>query len=335
MEMRLARMLRAACALAALLSLSSCSVLTYIFGSVFPATAMLAKAQADLSSKISADDANSFSVKVVEAGGYGYVVVTGNPPSGAVAYFYDLDLNQKATFSAATGLASSGVMADASGNIALGQYILNPANLSIILNGNSDTVSPPTGNNGPGPCGNDGFVGASTNYYRFSMNSYTLSWATYGAGVPWSGAGIAGPFALSSNTSANLQLFAILDDGNPSGNAYFVVGPSANDDTGKVFFFSAAKTGLTIPTNIADASPSRDNIEVKTIGFANGSIFAYDAGAASFVKINPSDGSIQSSFYSATDEKKVRFAYRANGGSFYGFDTETRVLRKYGAWWQE
>ena len=99
---------------------------------------MLAKAQADLSGLIPSNDGSAFQIRVVEAGGYGYVVVTGNPPSGPAAFFYDLDLNKKATFTAATGLAGDGVMADASGNIALGQLILSAADLSILSTSNSD-----------------------------------------------------------------------------------------------------------------------------------------------------------------------------------------------------
>lgn len=332
---RIGTMLRAALALAAALCLVSCGVLDYIFGSVFPATVMLAKAQADLSGTISADDAEGFQVRVVETStGYGYVVLTGNPPSGPVAYFYDLDLNPKAT------LTSTGVMADASGNIALGTMILNPANLSILVNPNSDVVTTPTETSGSRPSnGNDGFVvsvgGALTNFYRFSVNSFTIGWATYGLGAPWPSisAGTGGA-TLSSNSGANLQFYAILDDGNPSGSTYFVMGPPVENDIGRVYFISGTKqSNLTIPTNAFDSAPSRDHIEVRTLGFANGSIFAYDQSAASFLKINPADGSIEKSFYSATDAKDTRFAYRANGGSFYGFDSKTRILTKYGSWW--
>ncbi|MGO9409629.1 MAG: hypothetical protein ACLQCB_02630 [Spirochaetia bacterium] len=328
MEMRPARiagLLRAALALAAVLSLGSCGVLTFVFGSVFPETTVLAKAQADLSGLISSNNGSAFQIRVVEAGGYGYVVVTGNPPSGPEAFFYDLDLNKKATFTAATGLAGDGVMADASGNIALGQLILSAADLSILSTSNSDV------NLSANQAGSDGFVGASTNYCDFTVNSYTMGDAAYAAGFPWAAKTI-GNFTLSS-TLTGLQLFAVLDDGNPSGYAYFVVGFPGNNEVGNVYFFSAAKPGFTITANILDSSPSRDNLELESLGFASGSIFAYDSNAASFVKINPSDGSTQASFHSSTDPKNVRFAYRSGGSSFYGFDTMSRVLTKYGAWW--
>jgi len=29
----------------------------------------------------------------------------------------------------------------------------------------------------------------------------------------------------------------------------------------------------------------------------------------------------------------VRYVYRVGGGSFYGFDTNSRVLTKYTQWW--
>ena len=78
-----------------------------------------------------------------------------------------------------------------------------------------------------------------------------------------------------------------------------------NNEVGNVYFFSAAKPGFTITANILDSSPSRDNLELESLGFASGSIFAYDSNAASFVKINPSDGSTASSFHSATDPQNI------------------------------
>jgi hypothetical protein len=333
MEMKRSRivmMLRAALALGAVLSLVSCGVLNYIFGSVFPATVMLAKAQADLSGMITADEADAFRVRVVETpSGYGYVVVTGNPSSGPKAIFYDLDLNKKATFTAANGLTADGVMADVNGNIALGNYLLNPADLSQLA-----TISAVTlGSNNT--AGNDGFADSSSfvNVFSFFVGSNTLSWTT--ASGAWSAPTSPTPPALSVSLSG-LQLFAVLDDGNSSGKVYFAVGDQSNNQAATAYFFSEPKSPFSIPTPppyVLDTALSRDNLEPNTIGFANGSIFAYDQKAASFVKINPSDGSVEASFYSATDARDTRFAYRVKGGSFYGFDTKTRILTKYGAWW--
>ena len=80
MEMR---PLRAALTLLAVLSLGSCSVLQFVFGSVFPSNVMLAKARADLSSQIPAGSGFAFHLRVVESGGYGYVVVIGSLASTA------------------------------------------------------------------------------------------------------------------------------------------------------------------------------------------------------------------------------------------------------------
>ncbi len=325
MEMKLTRTLQAALALAAVLSLGSCSVLTYIFGSVFPATTMLAKAQADLSGMISSNDGGAFRVRIVESGSNAYVVVAGNPAGGSAAYFYDLDLHYKASFTAATGLGGNGVMKDANGNIALGNYLLNPVDLSQLALISATTLGSNTN------AGDDGFADttATVNYFGFSISGSTLNWAS--ATGAWSS--VTFPNAVVS-VNSGLQLFAVLDDGNPSGSVYFVAGPSVNNgEVGTAYFFSRPKTSFTVTSNILDTSPSRGNLELGTFGFANGSIFAYDSSAASFVKINPADGSIQSSFYSATDPKDTRFAYRTGGGSFYGFDTKSRVLTKYGAWW--
>jgi len=321
--------LRAAFAAAAVLSLVSCGVLQYIFGSVFPATTMLAKAQADLSGSITRSDANAFQVRVVETAGYGYVVVTGNPPSGPEAFVYDLDLNQKAVFNSASGLTADGVMVDVNGNIAIGNLLRNPSDLSSVATVTAATL----GTNASS--GEDGFADSSgpSNLFGFFINSNVMSWSiSSGAwGTPTSPAT---PPSISVKLSG-LSMYAVFDDGNPSGGSvYFVIGPSfSNGQVGTVYFFSVPKTGFAVPINILDSSPSRDNLELESFGYANGSIFAYDSNAASFVKINPSDGSIEKSFYSATDAKDTRFAYRVGGGSFYGFDTQSRILTKYGAWW--
>ena len=130
-------------------------------------------------------------------------MVTGNPPSGPEAFFYDLDLNKKATFTAATGLAGDGVMADASGNIALGQLILSAAYLSILSTSNSDV------NLSANQAGSNGFVGASTNYCDFTVNSYTMGDAAYAAGFPWAAKTIGNFTLLQLSPACSFSRFLI------------------------------------------------------------------------------------------------------------------------------
>ncbi len=318
---------RAAIVLTAILSLGSCEFLGFIFSSVFPATAALVKGQADLSGQIPAGAGQYFSLRVVEAGGYGYVVLIGTPPATdiATAYIYDLDLNLKST---QTNLfPGSGVMADASGYIVLGSRQLNPADLSLVTT-LSQTVTT------PGSQGEDGFVASSNNILNFSMNGTILSYAGYNAG--WTLALAVPTQNPISSAYPSPGISAVFDDGNPTGNAVFVMRSSTTPtDNPQLWFVTLPKSvfGSTYPAGIMDSSPSRNNLETETLGYAQGSIFAYDTSSSSFVKIDPSTGATQARLISSVDPKNTRFAYAGTGGSFYAFDTDTRVLTKYASWW--
>ncbi|MGA2764362.1 MAG: hypothetical protein ABSG17_13465 [Spirochaetia bacterium] len=325
MEMKLGR---TALVLAAVLSLGSCSVLQFVFGSVFPSSVMLAKAQADLSAQIPANSGTAFNVRVVESGGFGYVVVIGTlAATGPTAFVYDLDLNPKATF---TGLATDpGVMVDAGGNIVLGRQLVSPAGLaqagtlpagiSISSNGNT--------------CGLDGFVVSSAQQANLSILSGSAVLNSTNFIYPWASGAPNPPVTLSS-TRSNLEIDAILDNGN--GNVTLVVSQQAGNSTKTCYFITTAETNFTagtIPANILDSSPHRDNIVVDSLGFAKGGILAYDAGASSFVKIDPATGNNQNSLFSGTDPTEAHFGYDPSGGAFYAFDVSSRVLTKYTAWW--
>jgi hypothetical protein len=332
MEMKIAGAMRAARLAAALLAvflLGSCQVLEFIFGSVFPSTAVLIKAQADLSGQIPANN-NSATVRVVESGGFGYVVVvTSLASTGTTAFFYDLDLNPKTTL---TGLTGNGVMVDSAGFIVVGAQKLNAADLSSAGTLGVFVVSSHS------PCGVDGFVETSANpmVANIMINGGTsiLNYTPYASN--WTGTGAITPPTLST-TMTNLLLNAVMDDGAAAGNAILVTSPPGSGGTATCYFIVTSKNnfpGSTIPAGIMDTAAHRDNLETETLGFAQGSIFAYDKAASSFVRIDPATASTQASFSSSQDPSQSRFAYRISGGFFYGFDTKTRVLTKYSAWWQ-
>jgi len=325
------RTLRAVCVLVVVLFLGSCGVLNYIFGSVFPATAMLAKAQADLSGLIPAGQGYSYHVRVVETGGYGYVVVVGNQSSAGVAYVYDLDLHLLATIPNLTG---NGVTVDAGGNIALGTTLLTPGTLAQNPNtgGSINQINTNSGDAG----GVDGFIMPTTGYLatQLSFNTTTANALT---GTSFNSSWVNEGTVTSTTplSSGGLQVSALLDDGVPTDNLIVVLrtpGNNGNSNSNTTCYFVAVSKS-TFTGGTAQSSPSRSNLESTSFGFANGCIMAYDLGAASFVRINPADGSTQSSFYSATDPSNVTFAYRVNGGSFYGFDQKSCILTKYGTWW--
>lgn len=308
------------------LFLGSCDVLQYIFGSVFPSTLTLVKAQADLSGKIDEGFGSSFNVRVVETGGYGYVVVAGNTPkTGNSMFFYDLNLNRKLTLTNST-LTGTGVMADGNGRIIAGGTLLN-ADLT-----NTGLGSPAVTNNGNG--GSDGFVVSDagvlyqiTNIYCGGSN--TLNYSVNGTQY------ISQALSFSPSLS-KLQVDAVFDDGVPSGKVVLVISQSGGEDNVKRYFVTIPKTDFTagtIQNNLIDSAYYWNNLERDTLGFADGSIFAFDRGFSRYVRINPADASLQSSFYSSVKPQDVRFAYRVSGDSFYGFDKKTRILTKYTAWW--
>jgi hypothetical protein len=307
----------------AVLLLGSCNVLQYIFGSVFPSTMTLIKAQANVNGLMPADRTASANIRIVETGGYGYVVVTGSTSAaGAYAIFYDLDLHYKMSLIGATAPSGTGVMADANGvNINAGGKLLDPATLATVGSGtivNSDFSA-----------GNDGFVSNGNDINGFNTQggstiSYFVNSIMYSTPV-------------LSSTLSSLQIDAVLDDG--AGKVIMVISQSgssnSNNNGVRVYFLTIASSAFpAFPTYALDSAPQRDNLDYNSFGFANGSVFAYDTKTSSYVRINPADASIQSSFPSATNNnQQPEFAYRVSGGSFYCFDTNTRILTKYTAWW--
>jgi hypothetical protein len=330
MAMRTARLLAV---LAAVAVLGSCQVLEVVFGSVFPATVALAKAQADLSGQITSNDGSAIRVRVVQSGTNGYVILIGNLQSGTVAYVYDLNLNLKATF---PGLTTDGVMVDQNGAIIIGSLSVNASTLASAAA--VDNLSS-NGNTG----GADGFFDNAlipNASLGIGSGSNVMTYSTYGN--PWPAGGGTPHTAQLSSSQSNLRIDAILDDGNPAGNVTLAISQSnngnGNGSTATCYFLTTAKSNYTAGgaslVSLLDSSPHLDNIATGCIGFAQGSIMAYDGSAGRFLKIDPATGSTQASFYNnGADMSNTRLGYAVGGGTFYGFDTKTRVLTKYAAWW--
>ncbi|MGD0725136.1 MAG: hypothetical protein ABSB63_06180 [Spirochaetia bacterium] len=315
------RIIRTIVICAVVLFLGSCQVFEYIFGSVFPTTLMLAKAQVDLSAEIVSGSGSSFNVRVVELGGNGYVVVEGSLPTNERAFFfYDLDLKLKRSLTLPS-TSGNGVMVDAAGlSINAGGSMLDPASLATVGSGISVSYN--------GTAGNDGFVTTGHNITGFNIqNGSILNYSVDGT--------LHTPLPTLS-TMSNLGIDAVLDDGDPAGNAIFVVSQSGGDnqDDATRYFVTIPKSSFTgtVTSYLLDSAPHRDKLQRDSLGFANGSIIAYDRGSSRYVRINPATGSIQDSLYSVNPQD-TRFAYRVSGGEFYGFNTKNRVLTKYTAWW--
>lgn len=317
--------------LLAVLSLGSCQVLEFVFGSVFPSETVLIKGQASLAAQIPTSNNSPFDVRVVETGGFGYVVVIGTlADTGVTAFFFDLNLNPKATY---PNLAANGVGVDASGLIVVGSLLLNP-DLTPHLTG---TIAPTTLGSYSYP-GVDDFVSGANNLDSWSMSGATLNYTAYN--TAWTSTLAIVGFPVLSTSISSLQIDAVLDDG--GANVILVISPSTNNGNNgnngnkvTAYFLTAAKATFSQATltGLLDTSPHRDNLDGRSFGFAQGSVFAYDLGSSSYVRIDPATASTQASFYSANDPSNAQFAYRVSGGSFYGFDSKTRELTMYSAWW--
>lgn len=318
----------------AVLLLGSCNVLQFVFGSVFPSTMTLIKAQADLSGKIPANNNGSINLRVVETGGYGYVAVTGSiSGSGNFAYIYDLDLNLKMSLEGATAPQGTGVMVDATGLIAFGSELLHP-DLSPAGPNPSTTV------NAQGSSGIDGFVYNTQNYTGIFPSSTSSNQLTYSSYAKlWTLGSYTGGIQTLSAGSFGLQVNAVFDDG--AGNVIMVIsqgssGGNNNNDTVNAHFVTVPESAFTgtFPTNAYDSAPQRDNLVAESFGFADGSIFAYDNKASSLVRINPADLSTKNSLaLNNNNISQIRYAYRLSGGTYYTFDSNSRILTKYVAWW--
>lgn len=331
------RILRFLGVIVAVALLGSCQVLEFIFSSVFPSTVTLAKAQASLSGDIGPNETDSFSLRLIEAGIYGYVVVVGARSSGPVAFIYDLDLNLKKTV---TGFTGSGVMFDTlNGLLMVGNHELNLTDLSDAA------TQPPTGAqiNSARNSGVDGFYSGTYNVANITLDPGTSSLYEEAYNATWNSLAHPAPPTyppVLSTSITNTQLEAILDDGAGAGNIILVISQGANNggsSSATCYLLSIAKTGFGTGSpafaGLLDSAVHRDKLGRESFGFSQGSVFAYDESSSSFVRMDPTTAGTQASFYSPADYSNTRFVYRIAGGSFYGYDTKARVLTKYTSWW--
>ena len=247
-------------------------------------------------------------------------------------YFYDLDLKLKLSLSGATAPTGTGVMADGNGQIRVGGTLYNSALLAPVIGGpviNGSFGSGTDGFNLYSPVGSNAANFTMTSTSTLGFTHYNSDWTTDdGHSYP-----------LSAGTNS-YQVDAVLDDGNPAGSVIFVVSQSqsgGNGDTATRWFVTITKTNMvnvTVPSYPLDSAPHRDNLTRESIGFADGSIFAYDSKENSLVRINPADASTKDSLsLGGKNNTQIRYAYRVGGGEFYTFDTDSRILTKYVAWW--
>jgi hypothetical protein len=322
-----------------LLSLAACPVFQFLLGSVFPSTVTLLKAQVNLSSVITSDQADGFVIRVVRSAGKDYVCLSGVLGSqGNVMMFFDSDLNLLMTVPTSF-TEGFGVFADSSGQVVGGNTLFGPGLAGSTLFTNIQVLPSAT-------VGVDGFpvvdptVTPSDVTILSQGTSSTLSYQVFtdplAVGQTLGGTT---PVLLSAS-GVSLQVRAVLNDGSLSGNVFVVLAePSSNDSSRptKSYFLTIPKTSFITPNvvapNLVDTAPHRDGLDPNSFGYADGHLIAYDTTIASYVLIDPSSGTTVGSFYSHVDPAQVLFAYPASGGFFYTFDPDSIALSKYAKWW--
>ena len=70
-----------------------------------------------------------------------------------------------------------------------------------------------------------------------------------------------------------------------------------------------------------------------SFGFAQGSLFGYDASLGGYIRIDPSNGAVSALFPGSLKPGTLKFAYKSSGGAFYSFDERSRRVTRYNQWW--
>ena len=329
---------------AMVLSLAACDAAVFVLDSVFPATTTLQSGRADLSGVIGSGEGDSFKLRVVEGATKTWVVLMstgGSGTGGARAYIYDTSLT---LLKSLTGKLSNGVVFDGSGVmydgindlVMIGNVELEPADLSV------SSTQPPSGFTLPGVGGNagvDGFFSRTDGYNvtdigieqgtsNLDSTVYNGTWNSLARPASY-------PPTLSS-ASGGYTLQAVLDDGRSMGTVYLAISKQDNEVT--LYFVNLAKTAFSSlgGADTLDSAPHRDNLQFKSLGFAQGCITGLDSVTNSFVRIDPETMATKGSFYSPSgpgNSSSIRYAYRTDGGSFYSWDPNTRVITELTAWW--
>ncbi len=341
MVRRLGRFLGGA---AATLCLTSCQFVAFLLSTPFPATLTLATAEHDLSAMIPADLAPSFKIAVLEtAGGNTFVVLSSRlPSSGPSVIFLKPDLSIAGSYTYAdlggTVWQGNGAMVDANGDIRVGSRAFNPASLALVA---LPPPLPPVESTGWQETGHQGFVAVSgvntrnITQVNFDSPINQLSWSNH---TGWA-AGIQQFASLMASPDTSYFLDSVFADANPTGYVSILLGEEqSSGETRVIHFVRVPKTDFadsTVQAQLDTAYPVfvRGNMEPGSFGFAQGSLFGFDASLGGYIRIDPSNGAVTALFPASMKPSSVTFAYTPSGGAFYSFDEKSRRVTRYSQWW--
>ena len=172
----------------------------------------------------------------------------------------------------------------------------------------------------------------------FAPSSSLLVFDNFDGGWGWSS--VASPVALSA-TLTGLYISAVLeDDSRTADPVILAINSLSGAQDGTTYFvrmlrnyFSSAAPG---GAGLLDTAKHKDGLLDNTFGYSNGKIFAWDSVSQSYVSMDPATLAVTGSFYAPGDKSsmgRLRFGYRAGGGSFYTYDPDTGIVTEYSSWW--
>jgi hypothetical protein len=314
------------------LPLASC----VFFVSAFPPILTQVVARIDLSAVIPAANARDYNVYAVTAApSEDFVILmnrNGSTDPRVIVLDGNLHLIQTYTTTQLNGWGAfngNWIMADAAGNIEIGNFGFSAGNLSTV-------GANPSWNSNPAISG-PGFASpaAQRNDFNFqATGGTTLGYTQY-------------HWWLSSDFSASYSISS-------SGGQFNVVGAYNVDDTpaaGRVILIlnesnSSALHIVAIPlldvlsnalqSPILDRYPNATyaNVDSSSVGFAGDSIVAYSYDSHALVRysLNPPFGVI-SQLPVGQNVHPITYGYKADGSYSVQLDQTTRILTKVAKWW--
>jgi hypothetical protein len=318
--------------LAFLLSLSAC----VLYLSAFPVTLSQVLVKKDLTGVIPAGYGSNYRPFVVTAGGQDFVILTNsNFAVDPIVVILDKTLNliQTYTLSWLQGWAPSfngtAVLADAAGNVEIGNVAFSPNELATV-GVNPSWISNPTvfGASFSSPDGQKNDINFSVD----SSNNLTYSqyqwWTTleFNTPIPLGGpAGVqfraVGAFNVDDTYTAGKVVLVLGDQSGPT--CYFVSIPLS------AFYTS------TVQTSVLNAYPNQSvpNLDSGSIGFAGSCFVAYSYDTQTLNRYDLSFNLIDKTPFDHPKNGQLLFSYKQSGEFFVTYDPSTLRLTKYADWW--
>jgi hypothetical protein len=329
---------RGAALLFSVLGLGACQFAGSLFDSTFPADVSQMTARIDLSTRIPAADAASFSISDVTAGGSEYLVLSsGLAAGGTRLLILDSGLTVLFSFTAqdiagwGATLGSAPAKLDAMGHLVIGNLIFST--------GAGGLVFPPTMYGGiPLTTGFESQTSGAYNFIDFSASGNNLTFSEYFDTWLFDGTWTF-PVRATPGANTNFSVKGIFSDPDPSRQLAIIVLSDAGDsmDHYLVIPLSGLNGGsLSGPLQSFYEVFSRASTDGNLMGYSNGGLIRFVPGGI------PGTGAFVRSDLGGTDQVRqlpyfrslrTRQAFSPSGGTYFTFDLDSRVVTRLTAWW--